>query len=124
MDLSGGPLIHIGVEGDRITPYPDACEHREVIRGHRHVPCGRKVERIGGVPPPLRQSGKKRSAGGQPSGPSAEGADARSVHDALDRIRELIVPLPRTSIPIPANGMGTLLQTENNNCKTTFKMQF
>ena len=104
-------------------PYPDACELREVIRGLRHIPCCREMKRIGGVPPPLCQSGEKRPACGEPREPSAEGAEACSVHDALDRIRELVIPLPCTSIPIPANGIGTLLQTENDNSKTTFKMQ-
>ena len=101
-------------------PYLDASKHREIMRGHRHIPCSREMKRIGGVPPPLRQSGKERPVRGQPGEPSAEGAEARSVHDALDRIRELVIPLPCTSIPIPADGMGTLLKTENNNGKETF----
>ncbi|GMP86369.1 hypothetical protein CsSME_00039166 [Camellia sinensis var. sinensis] len=44
IDLSGNPLVHVGIKGDRITPYPDACEHREIVRGHRHVPYRGEME--------------------------------------------------------------------------------
>ena len=67
------------------------------------------MERIGGVPPPLRQRGKERSARGKPGESSAEGAEARLVHYATARVRELVIPLPSASVPIPADGMGILL---------------